>query len=98
MTALVSRSVSVSRMPNPFVCVECGHVFLNPKRYIERHGLDTPPYEQFTGCPKCGGAYVPAQRCEYCGHEITGEYVKTADGNVYCEECFSLRDISDDLP
>jgi len=84
-------------MPDKFVCVECGCVFHDPKRYTERHGLDTPPYEHFTGCPKCGGAYVDARACEYCGEDITGEYVLTADGKSYCEECYTRRDISDDL-
>lgn len=97
MTALVSRLHSAPKMSESFVCVECGCVFQEPKQYIERHGLDTPPYEEFTGCPKCGGAYVPAKQCEYCGKNIIGEYVKIADGNMYCENCFSLRDISDDL-
>lgn len=84
-------------MSDSFVCVECGYVFQDPKEYVETHGLDTPPYEHFIGCPKCGGAFVPAKQCEYCGQNIIGEYVKIADGNIYCEECFSVRDISDDL-
>lgn len=84
-------------MSELYVCVECGCVFDKPKCYVERHGLDTPPYEQFSVCPNCGGTYVRAKQCSYCGDEITGEYVKIADGNVYCENCFSLRDISDDL-
>lgn len=27
------------------ICVECERVFDQPKHIVERHGLDTPPYE-----------------------------------------------------
>lgn len=38
-------------------CIDCDRDFDEPKEYEERHGLDTPPYEKFNGCPYCGGAY-----------------------------------------
>lgn len=83
---------------NPyFVCVECGCVFQEPKHYIETHGLDTPPYEHFTVCPHCGGAFVEAHRCDCCGEFITADYVVVQDGKRYCEECYSVRNIEDDL-
>lgn len=31
--------------------------FERPERYVERHNLDTPPYEEFYGCPVCAGAF-----------------------------------------
>lgn len=42
-------------------------MFQEPKHYIETHGLDTPPYEHFTVCPHCGGAFVEAHRCDCYG-------------------------------
>ena len=97
MTALVSL-LDLSPRSNPyFVCVECGCVFQEPKHYIETHGLDTPPYEHFTVCPHCGGAFVEAHRCDCCGEFITADYVVVQDGKRYCEECYSIRNIEDDL-
>ena len=64
---------------------------------IETHGLDTPPYEHFTVCPHCGGAFVEAHRCDCCGEFITADYVVVQDGRRYCEECYSIRNIEDDL-
>lgn len=72
-------------------------MFSTPRNYIETHNLDIPPYEHFTGCPKCGNAYVRARVCEVCNKEILGEYVLTDDGKNYCDNCYLIRDISDDL-
>lgn len=33
------------------ICVECERVFDQPNHIVERHGLDTPPYEEYDGCP-----------------------------------------------
>lgn len=38
-------------------CEDCGREFDDPAKWVERHGLDTPPYEQFYGCPYCYGNY-----------------------------------------
>lgn len=78
-----------------YVCLECGCVFQNPKEYTERHGLDTPPYEHFSGCPSCGSAYVPAIFCDNCGEAIRGDYVKVKNGEVFCDECYTVRDVWD---
>lgn len=42
---------------NNYVCLECEKHFHSPRHYIEKHGLDTPPYEEWYGCPYCSGAY-----------------------------------------
>lgn len=47
----------VSWRMSKYICLECGTEFDKPKRFTETHGLDTPPYETYTGCPVCGGAY-----------------------------------------
>lgn len=72
-------------------------MFQEPKYYIETYGLDTPPYEHFTVCPHCGGVFVEAHRCDCCGEFITADYVVVQDGKRYCEECYSVRNIEDDL-
>ena len=81
----------------PYVCVECGSVFRKVKHYTERHGLDSPPYEHYSGCPVCGGAYVPVKYCDCCNREITNDYIKTDDGHYYCDDCYSVRNVADDL-
>ena len=38
-----------------FRCIDCGKTFRTPKTRYEKHGLDTPPYEEWDCCPYCGG-------------------------------------------
>lgn len=40
-----------------FVCTDCGNEFEEPKKHVERHGFTYPPYEEWWGCPVCGGNY-----------------------------------------
>lgn len=70
-----------------FVCCECGNVFEEPVYWEETHNLDAPPYEQWSGCPHCGGSYAETYECDCCGDWITGDYVKTDNGERYCENC-----------
>ena len=79
-----------------FVCVECGHVFDQPDRWVERHGFDYGPYESFSVCPKCRGSYVEAHKCDCCDEWITGSYIKTEDGKRYCENCYVVMDLEDE--
>lgn len=47
-----------------FRCRDCGEVFDTPKEWVETHGLDYGPYERWSGCPACGGAFE-----EYYGED-----------------------------
>ena len=78
------------------ICLDCNEIFANPKHYVESHGLDTPPYEEWNGCPHCGGAYTEAHKCDECGHWITGEYIKTASGQRICENCYNTYDLGEE--
>ena len=80
-----------------YVCIECGHLFDEPKRYVETHCLDCGPYENFLGCPHCGEAYVEAHKCDCCGEYITSSYVMTDDDKRYCQDCYFVRDLADDF-
>lgn len=77
-----------------FVCCECGHVFSEPECWEEQHGLDYGPYESFSGCPRCGGAYTETYRCDCCGEYITDDYVQIGD-EMYCDNCFTRYNIRD---
>lgn len=79
-----------------FVCIDCGKIFSNPRNYVESHGLDTPPYESWKGCPSCGGAYTEAFECDECGCWITGEYIKTKNGQRICENCYTTCELGDE--
>ena len=59
-----------------YLCRECKNLFEEPKTYVETHGLENPPYEEFKCCPFCGGGYVKTMPCDYCGEYIEGKYVE----------------------
>lgn len=40
-----------------YVCLDCQKTFETPKYWMDKHGLDSPPYETWRGCPYCGGTY-----------------------------------------
>lgn len=68
-------------------CSDCGHLFEEGEQEIweERHGLDTPPYEKFSGCPLCRGNYEVADtNCKICG---CLEFESNLIGGI-CEDCF----------
>ena len=79
-----------------FVCFECGSIFSEPLYWEETHGLDSPPYEQWSGCPYCKGDYIEAFKCDCCEEWITDSYIKTDDDKRYCENCFTKRDLGDE--
>ena len=81
---------------NMWVCVECGHLFDEADYWEESHGLDYGPYESFSGCPKCGGTYVKARKCDCCEEYITGRYIRTVDDQRICEECYVITDLGDE--
>ena len=66
-----------------FKCLECGHLFENGEEAVwyEKHGLDTPPYEEMRGCPRCKGDYEEIKPCIICE-----SYNHDTETN-YCVEC-----------
>lgn len=78
-----------------YLCLDCENIFEVPKEYSESHGLSSPPYETWAGCPKCSGGYVETICCDLCGEWVTGEYVKLKDGTVACDQCYEVNDIID---
>lgn len=78
-----------------FICLDCGCVFDEPKHWIETHGLDSPPYEEWNGCPSCGGAYAETYKCDGCNDWLCGTYAETKNGNKYCENCYEIREVGE---
>ena len=79
-----------------FACLDCNKIFGAPKHYVESHGLDAPPYEEWDGCPNCSGAYAAAYQCDRCGEWIIDEYIKTKDGERYCGNCYRPMMLGDE--
>lgn len=77
------------------VCLDCRHLFEVSKHYTETHGLETPPYEKWNGCPSCGGAYDEAHECSCCPDYIVGEYVETVNGDKICENCYVIKRVGE---
>lgn len=71
-----------------YICRDCNYVFNTPKRYKERHGLESPPYETMQCCPKCGGSYTAALECDRCGNYFAADEMHSLLGDYLCEECF----------
>lgn len=45
-----------------FKCNSCNETFDVADFYTERHGLDTPPFEQIPICPHCGSEFFHEQK------------------------------------
>ena len=80
-----------------FLCIECYSLFDTPKAVVERHGLDTAPFEEYLACPECGGLFTTTTRCDICGEYITGEYAQLNNDMLVCENCYRISDIVDDM-
>lgn len=86
-------------MYGAYSCLDCGKTFDEPKRWEELHGLDSPPYEDFSGCPYCGGAYTRTILCDGCEKPITGDFVEIEPtGDRFCDECFMMKSLGEDDP
>lgn len=68
-----------------FRCCECGNLFEEGEQAVweETHGLDSPPYETWSGCPVCKGDYEEVHQCKECGDWHTE--AELYDG--WCEKC-----------
>lgn len=76
-----------------YLCLDCERIFDKPEHFTAFHGLDSPPYETWTGCSYCGGAYVDAIPCDLCGRWVTGEYVELKDGTIICDNCYDIKNV-----
>ena len=68
-----------------FRCCECGNLFEEGEQAVweETNGLDSQPYEKWSGCPVCGGDYEEVHQCKECGEWHTED--ELYDG--WCEKC-----------
>ena len=75
-----------------YKCLDCGHVFEEPKQYSE----DRTPggafeggsfIEHYTGCPLCSGAFEEAKQCEICGEYFTDDELTDTTCGDCCKQC-----------
>ena len=66
-------------------CENCDNLFEDGEQAVweERHGLDTPPYEKWSGCPICKGGYDEVRQCKECDHWYSEDELH----NGLCGEC-----------
>ena len=79
-----------------FICLECQRTFEDPECWEEKHGLDSGPYERWSGCPYCHGSYTEAYKCSCCDEWIDGAYIKLENGERICENCYTTYEIGDE--
>lgn len=79
-----------------FICTNCGHLFEEPDCWEERHGFTYGPFEKFSGCPKCGEAYVETYKCDGCEEWIDGSYIKIDSGERICENCYTTYELGEE--
>lgn len=76
-----------------YICADCRRQFDEPRRYVERHGLEHGPYETLTCCPFCGGGYEEAVECDECGKVVPESEINYGEHNrVLCEECYAAEE------
>lgn len=69
-----------------YLCLDCGNIFSEPKRFREV-GSEDIPFDEWCGCPECGGNYATLHICDRCGEAIATDHFYTIDGETYCEKC-----------
>lgn len=74
-----------------YKCLCCDNIFETPDTWEEKHGLDTPPYEEMSGCPECKGDYEQAKQCKgQCEKYFTQDdgFIGDDKGDKgWCHEC-----------
>lgn len=76
-----------------YICLECHEIFEYPLKIIEKHNLETPPYETQYVSPCCYDDYIEVPECCECGEYITSEYIETSEGLIICENCYTVLNI-----
>lgn len=84
------------RNETSFLCYDCEAIFDEPKIWTETHGFSSPPYEQYSVCPMCGGSFMTTYKCYCCNEWICGQYIKLDSGERICENCYVTIELGDE--
>lgn len=68
-----------------YKCIECGHIFENPRIIEESRGecFGYEAYERIGVCPICGGGYDEGEECGICGNFCLENELHSG----VCEKC-----------
>jgi hypothetical protein len=76
-----------------YECFECERHFEEPDFIVEKHELDTPPYEKLAVCPYCKSFFREMYQCKICGEWFTEEELTAG----VCDECIYEHDTDIEL-
>lgn len=76
-----------------YECFECERHFEEPDFIVEKHGLDTPPYEKLAACPYCKSFFREMYQCKICGEWFTDEELTM----YVCDDCIYQHDTDIEL-
>ncbi|WP_206459335.1 hypothetical protein [Anaerovorax sp. IOR16] len=80
-----------------YICLDCRKIFDEPEieygEQLEYFGV--PCREETLVCPNCKGVIKETLKCDYCGEYIEGDYIKLPDGQIVCDECYTVKNILD---
>ena len=81
-----------------YICTDCGATFDEPKEIVEKHGLETPPYEKLLVCPEClSSDYDTAVVCGSCQKEVPSTGCYFVNNQHYCKTCFTHLELPKNL-
>ena len=70
------------------ICLNCSSRFDRPRLYRETSPGEDLPFNEFEGCPHCGGEFTERHVCAYCGESIREDHIRLKDGDYVCPDCF----------
>lgn len=78
------------------LCINCNSLFDKPDIYEQKSEFwGSVVSEKFDCCPYCGSTEIIYDddliTCSCCGEYCKANFIETADGNYFCEECYQIK-------
>lgn len=70
------------------ICLNCSSRFDHPRLYHETSPGEDLPFNEFEGCPYCGGEFTEVHECSLCFDPILEDHIRLADGKYVCPNCY----------
>lgn len=75
------------------ICVECSNTFDRPRLYKDKICGEPLPFDEWYGCPYCGGEFTTLHTCSLCNESITEDCILLKTGEYICSNCFETVSI-----
>lgn len=82
-----------------YLCDSCGKAVADGTvvHTKDSHGFNDGYYETVLSCPWCHSTEIyKAKYCFTCHRAFYGKYAETAEGDIFCERCFEIKDTDED--